>query len=139
MLGFDENRKLGIGLCTLGVVCFFFGILLFFDRTLLSLANLSFLAGLAFLLGPMKTFRFFFRRDKAVSSAAFYFGLLLIIRGYGIFGITIQAYGVWKLFAAFLPNVVQALKLVPGMNVVLGFPGIRNVVDYAYDQRRLPL
>ena len=139
MMGFDENRKLGIGLCLLGVLCFFLGVIFIFDRTLLSLANLSFLAGLSFLLGPMKTFRFFFRREKAISSAAYFFGLLLIMKGYGIFGMAIQAYGVWKLFAAFLPNVVQALKMVPGMNVILGLPGISNAVEYAYDQRRLPL
>lgn len=139
MFGLDENRKLGIGLCLLGMGCFFTGVLFFFDRMLLSLANLAFLAGLGFLLGPMKAFRFFFRREKAIGSASFFIGLFVILRGWGLIGLILQSYGVWKLFAAFLPNVVQALKLIPGMGFVLGLPGIRNLADYAYDQRRLPL
>ena len=110
-----------------------------FERTLLSLGNLSFMVGLTFLLGIQKTFRFFFRREKKVGSTAFFVGFLMVLFGWAFVGTLIELYGFWKLFAAFVPNVIQSLKFIPGMGLVLGLPGIRNMVDYAYDQRRLPL
>ena len=131
--------EIGVGLCLIGSVCMFLGISFLFERTLISLGNLSFLVGLTFLLGPQKTFRFFLRRDKKVASACFFAGFLLVLFGWAFVGTLIELYGFWKLFSGFLPSVVQSLKFIPGMNVVLNLPGIRNIVNYAYDQRRLPL
>ena len=135
----DDNRKIGIGLCLIGAVCFGLGITLFFDRTLLSLGNLCFLTGLGFLLGPMKTVHFFFRREKFVASVAYFGGFILTVWGYSFFGFLAQIYAIWRLFAAFLPNIFQALRLIPGMSFVLSLPGFRQVNEYAYDQRRLPV
>lgn len=131
--------EIGIGLCLLGCVCMFLGVTFLFERTLISLGNLSFMMGLTFLLGPQKTFRFFFRREKKVASTCFFVGFLLVLFGWAFIGSLVELYGFWKLFSAFLPNVIQSLKFIPGINIVLGLPGIRNLVDYAYDQRRLPL
>jgi hypothetical protein len=131
--------EIGIGLCLIGCVCIFLGIIFLFERTLLSIGNLSFMVGLCFLLGLQKTFRFFFRREKKVASSAFFAGFLLVLFGWALIGTVVEMYGFWKLFSAFLPNVIQSLKFVPGMSVVLSLPGIRNLVDYANDQRRLPL
>lgn len=50
----DDNKKIGIGLCGIGVLCVTLGIFLLFDRTLLALGNVAFLFGLALLLGPFK-------------------------------------------------------------------------------------
>lgn len=135
----DDNRKIGIGLCILGAACFSIGIPLFFDRTLLSLGNLSFLAGLGFLLGPMKAFQFFFRREKFVASIAYFGGLVITLWGYSFIGFFAQLYAIWRLFAAFLPNIFQALRLIPGMSFILSLPGFRQIDEYAYDQRRLPV
>ena len=63
---FDDNKKIGIGLCLLGMFCLFLGIMLIFDRFLLSIGNVAFLMGLCFLLGLQKTGRFFLRKEKAV-------------------------------------------------------------------------
>lgn len=115
------------------------GVSFLFERTLISLGNLSFMMGLTFLLGPQKTFKFFFRREKKIASTCFFVGFLLVLFGWAFVGSIVELYGFWKLFSAFLPNVIQSLKFIPGMSVVLGLPGIRNLVDYAYDQRRLPL
>ena len=135
----DDNRKIGVGLCFLGACCFALGFALLFDRALLTLGNISFMAGLSFLLGPMKTFQFFFRREKIISSIAFFGGVTLIIWGYSFLGFISQVYAVWRLFAAFLPNIFQALRLIPGMSVILSLPGLRQLNEYAYDQRRLPV
>ena len=135
----DDNRKIGIGLCVLGALCFCIGIPFFFDRTLMSLGNFSFLGGLSFLLGPMKTAQFFFKREKFVASFAYFSGLILTLWGYSFIGFVAQLYAIWRLFAAFLPNVFQGLRLIPGMSFVLSLPGFRQIDEYAYDQRRLPL
>jgi len=135
----DDNRKIGVGLCLLGAACFCVGIPLFFDRTLLSIGNLSFITGLAFLLGPLKTLQFFIRREKFVASCAYFGGFMMTIWGYSFIGFLAQVYAMWRLFSAFLPNVFQALRLVPGMSFILGLPGFRQINDYAYDQRRLPV
>ena len=39
-------------------------------------------------------------------------GMGLIIYGYAFIGFVTQIYGFWKLFASFLPNVIQSLKMV---------------------------
>ena len=38
---FDDNKKIGIGLCLLGMFCLFLGIMLIFDRFLLSIGHLQ--------------------------------------------------------------------------------------------------
>ncbi len=136
---FDDNKKIGIGFCVLGVVCSCLGVILFFDRALLSLGNISFLCGLTFVMGPLRTCRFFFRPEKARASVAFALGIATIMWGWGFVGSLIEGYGVWRLFSAFIPNVVQSMRLIPGMGVILNLPGIRSIGEYGYDQRRLPV
>jgi hypothetical protein len=97
------------------------------------------MVGLCFLLGIQKTFRFFFRREKKVASSAFFAGFLLVLFGWAFTGTLVELYGFWKLFSAFIPNVIQSLRFIPGMNVIFGLPGVNKLVDYANDQRRLPL
>ncbi len=63
----------------------------------------------------------------------------MILFGYVLIGFVLQLYGAWKLFAAFLPNVIQSLKMMPGLNLVFKLPGFKHIADFAYDQRRLPV
>ena len=97
----DDNKKIGIGLCGIGVICIMMGIMLLFDRTLLALGNIAFLLGLALLLGVTKTCRFFFRMEKWKGSTSYFLGLAVIIYGWSFCGFIIEMYGIWKLFAAF--------------------------------------
>ena len=83
---FDDNKKIGIGLCGLGLIMTLMGVMFLFDRALLCLGNMAFLAGLAFLLGPEKTGRFFVR--KKVPSAFFFGG----------FGISVFLWSIRVLF-----------------------------------------
>merc|ERR1719158_2484319 len=128
---FDDNKKIGIGLCLLGLGCLFLGIMLIFD---------AFLLGLCFLLGAQKTAKFFFRKEKAVGSGSYFFGIALILYGYAFFGFVAQAYGFWKLFASFLPNVIQSLKMIPGLGFIFKLPGVGSLVQKVQDsQKRLPV
>uniref|UniRef100_A0A7S3XAI1 Vesicle transport protein GOT1B n=1 Tax=Strombidinopsis acuminata TaxID=141414 RepID=A0A7S3XAI1_9SPIT len=135
----DDNKKIGIGLCGIGLSCLLLGVFLFFDRTLLAIGNVAFLLGPSLLLGPSKAFRFFFRREKWKGSAAYFLGIALIIFGWPFVGFCVEMYGMWKLFAAFLPKVLQSLKLVPGASTVLNMWPLSVICSYIYDQRRLPV
>merc|ERR1719215_869418 len=135
----DDNKKIGIGCCGLGVICLFLGVTLLFDRTLLALGNVAFLLGLSLLMGK-KVVKFFFRKEKVKGTSAFFAGIGVIIIGWPFFGFLIELYGVWKLFAAFLPNLISSLQYtVPGAGIVLSTWPISAVVSAIKDTRRLPL
>mmetsp|Transcript_79982 Transcript_79982/g.212289 ORF Transcript_79982/g.212289 Transcript_79982/m.212289 type:complete len:139 (-) Transcript_79982:71-487(-) len=136
----DDNKKIGIGLCGIGLVCMMFGVFLLCERTFLALGNVSFLLGLGMLLGPSKAVRFFVRREKWKGSSAYFLGIGLIIFGWSVVGFIMEMYGVWKLFAAFLPNVITSLKMaVPGASTVLSMWPLSLLCNIANDQRRLPM
>merc|ERR1719356_1007634 len=130
---FDDNKKIGIGCCGLGVVCLVLGVMLLFDRTLLALGNVAFLLGLGLLMGT-KIVKFFFRKEKWRGTSAFFAGIAVIIIGWPFIGFVIELYGVWKLFASFLPSVLSSLQLmVPGASIVLNMWPISVVVGAIKD------
>mmetsp|Transcript_24064 Transcript_24064/g.53271 ORF Transcript_24064/g.53271 Transcript_24064/m.53271 type:complete len:139 (-) Transcript_24064:141-557(-) len=136
----DDNKKIGIGLCGIGVVCVTLGVFLLFDRTLLALGNVAFLVGLGLLLGVTKAFKFFVRKEKWKGSTSYFLGISLIVWGWPFAGFLLEMYGIWKLFAAFLPNVINSLKLtVPGASTVLGMWPLSWLCSLINDQRRLPV
>ncbi|KAF8817790.1 Got1 family protein [Cardiosporidium cionae] len=133
----DDNKKIGIGLCAIGLVLGGVGLLLFFDRALLSLGNIVFLIGLFFLMGS-RSIRFFFRKEKFIGSLFYLGGIGVIIFGWAMIGWLLEMYGLWKLFASFLPSVVTSLSLTP-VGYLFNLPGIKQVTKLIQKQRRLPL
>merc|ERR1712176_710599 len=70
--------------------------------------------------GPTKTVKFFIRKEKWQGTSSYFVGIGVIIFGWPFCGFVIEMYGVWKLFAAFLPNVIASLKMtVPGASAGL--------------------
>ena len=136
----DDNRRIGLGLAGLGLLLMCLGVLMFFDRKLLILGNLTFIGGLVFLLGPKKAGRFFWSKK---GPSLFFFGGFAIIVFIGspfvTFGFVVECFGVGKLFASFLPNVVQYLKFTPGVKQVLAQPPFVYLVDYIEGTRTLPV
>ncbi len=80
----DDNRKIGMTLCGLGLALFTIGCFLFFDRILITMANLAFILGLGFLLGPQKTGLFFWK--KKAPSGFFFGGMVIIMYGFPFIG-----------------------------------------------------
>ncbi|KAL7065989.1 Got1-like family protein [Cryptosporidium serpentis] len=134
----DDNRKLGLGFCGLGMFLIILGILLLFDRALLTLGNLTFVAGLSVVLGLNKLTRFFFKPDKLKGTFFYFGGLAVIILKSTIIGFILQILGLFYLFNSFLPNIVSYIKLSP-ISFILDLPGIKQIAEWIYDQRRLPL
>lgn len=66
-----------------------------------------FLTGLSFLIGFMKIFSFFFQWHKLKGSIAFFSGIIVLLLGHPIVGVTIELVGFYLLFRGFLPTVLQ--------------------------------
>merc|ERR1719414_2011138 len=87
-----------------------------------------------------KIVKFFFRKEKAKGTSAFFAGIAVIIAGWLFVGTLVELYGVWKLFAAFLPSLITSLKYtVPGASTVMSIWPISAMVNAVNDGRRLPV
>lgn len=112
-----------MGLTGFGVFFLFFGMVLFFDKALLAIGNVSismisvkrpvimscdpqlwlfaqilFVTGLSFVIGLERTFRFFFQRHKFKATSFFLGGVLVVLVGWPIVGVVLEIYGFFLLF-----------------------------------------
>lgn len=117
--------EIGMGLTGFGVFFLFFGMILFFDKALLAIGNVSelnygstlhfvrrqcsyiifffcpkilFVAGLAFVIGLERTFRFFFQKHKMKATGFFLGGIFVVLIGWPIVGVVLEIYGFFLLF-----------------------------------------
>ena len=95
------------------------GVMLFFDRGLLSMGNILFLSGVTTTIGPRRTFKFFKRNGR---------GTAVVFLGWPFFGMLIEGYGFLVLFSSFFPTVLLFLKRLPVIGTFLSLPGVKNVV-----------
>ncbi|GAW79816.1 Got1 domain containing protein [Plasmodium gonderi] len=134
----DENKTAGLLLLFLGIASGFIGVFLFFDKFFLCISNVFFLMGLYFLVGTTKIVRFFMNRKKIAGSASYLFGFFLILMSRTFIGVLFQAYGIYKLFFSFLPNIVNFVKYSP-LSFILEIPGIKHLSEYIVNNKRLPI
>ncbi|KAL4804087.1 vesicle transport protein [Aspergillus unguis] len=119
-----DNQKIGVIFCSGGGLFLFGGVLMFFDRSLLAMGNILFLIGLTLIIGFEKTLAFFSRRQKLKGTAAFVFGVLLILLRWPLTGFLIELYGLFILFGDFLVTIGQFAGNIP----VVG-PFIQRVLE----------
>ncbi|KAF6025016.1 GOLT1B [Bugula neritina] len=93
-----DFQKIGVGLAGFGFVFLFLGVVLLFDKGLLAIGNILFLAGLAFLIGLDRTFRFFFQTHKWRGTAFFLGGIFIVLCGWPMIGMIVECYGFFLLF-----------------------------------------
>lgn len=118
--------EIGIGLTSFGCLFTLLGVMLFFDRGLLSMGNILFLSGVTTTIGPRRTYKFFKRNGKG--TAAFMSGVALVFVGWPFFGMLVEGYGFLVLFSSFFPTVLLFLKRLPVVGTFLSLPGVKNVV-----------
>lgn len=149
MFEITDLQKIGVGLAGFGIAFLFLGVLMIFDKGLLAIGNVSsfffqgekplnwekfpfqilFISGLGCVIGPERTFRFFFQRHKARASVAFFGGIAVVLLGYPIIGMVLESYGFFLLFSGFFPVAVNFLRRVPVLGQILNAPGISRLVD----------
>uniref|UniRef100_A0A674NPN7 Golgi transport 1Ba n=1 Tax=Takifugu rubripes TaxID=31033 RepID=A0A674NPN7_TAKRU len=121
--------EIGMGLTGFGVFFLFFGMILFFDKALLAIGNILFVAGLAFVIGLERTFRFFFQKHKMKATGFFLGGVCVVLIGWPIVGVVLEVYGFFLLFRGFFPVVVGFIRRVPVLGSLLNLPFISSYVD----------
>eukprot|EP01090_Pellita_catalonica_P018849 TRINITY_DN621_c0_g1_i2.p1 TRINITY_DN621_c0_g1~~TRINITY_DN621_c0_g1_i2.p1 ORF type:complete len:111 (-),score=3.04 TRINITY_DN621_c0_g1_i2:291-623(-) len=94
----SDNQKIGMLLTGFGLFFTFFGVVLFFDRGLLAIGNLLFLAGVTLVIGLKKTYSFFFQWRKIRGTVCFLGGIFLVIIGWAFVGMIIEVFGFINLF-----------------------------------------
>ncbi|XP_059632853.1 vesicle transport protein GOT1 [Cornus florida] len=117
-----EQKKIGLGLIGFGVFFSFLGVLLFFDRGLLALGNILWLAGVALLLGWGSTLKIFTNRSNYKGTLSFLLGLFFIFVRWPIVGIFLEIYGCIVLFGEFWPSVKVFLYQIPVFGWILQYP-----------------
>jgi hypothetical protein len=71
---------------------------------------LLFLSGVLLIIGPSKTYRFFFQKRKAKGTACFLGGIALVLYGWAMIGIVVEGWGFLNLFGDFFPTALCACR-----------------------------
>ncbi|KAK8983677.1 hypothetical protein V6N11_009465 [Hibiscus sabdariffa] len=115
-----EQQKVGLGLIGFGISFTFLGVTLFFDRGLLALGNILWLAGVVVLIGWYSTLQLFRKNYKG--SIAFLLGLFFLFVRWPIVGIILEIYGCLGLFGGFWPSVSVFLCHIPVVGWFIQYP-----------------
>jgi len=113
------NRRIGLPLLAIGGALTILGASLFFNKTLMRLGNLFFVAGVPMTLGPGRTAGYFFQPKKARATACLMVGIFLVFVGWPVFGIILEAFGLLNLFGNMFPMAMMVLKQMPVIGPLL--------------------
>jgi hypothetical protein len=113
------NRKIGVPLLGVGAALTVLGVSLFFNKTLMRLGNLFFVAGVPMTIGPGRTVGYFFQPKKARATACLALGIFLVFVGHPVFGIVLEVFGLLNLFGNMFPVAMAILKQMPVIGPIL--------------------
>lgn len=77
----------------LGALFLFLGVVFFFDRGLLAMGNVLFLAGVIVILGVQSALKFFLKPKNYKGSLFFLAGVALVVWGWTLVGFGVELYG----------------------------------------------
>mmetsp|Transcript_20253 Transcript_20253/g.43403 ORF Transcript_20253/g.43403 Transcript_20253/m.43403 type:complete len:341 (-) Transcript_20253:234-1256(-) len=116
----SSNRKVGIILLSSGAAFTALGITLFFNKTLMRLGNLLFVAGIPVMLGPGRTVGYFLQPKKARATGCLGCGIFLVLVGHPVIGILLEIFGLLNLFGNMFPLVMMMAKNLPVVGGLFG-------------------
>ena len=113
------NRQIGVPLLGIGMALTVLGMTLFFNKTLMRLGNLFFVAGVPMTLGPGRTAGYFLQQKKARATACLVSGIFLVFVGWPILGLALEVFGLLNLFGNMFPFAFALLKQMPVIGPLL--------------------
>jgi len=125
------NRKIGLPLLGIGAVLTLVGASLFFNKMLMRLGNVFFVAGVPMTIGPGRTAGYFFQPKKARATACLTLGIILVFIGWPILGIILEAFGFLNLFGNMFPFAFAILKQMPIIGPLLKGNFRKNNDDFS--------
>ncbi|CAM8917102.1 unnamed protein product [Rhodiola kirilowii] len=111
---------------TFGVFFSILGILFFFDKGLIAMGNILFFSGLTLTIGVTSTIQFLLKRQNLKGTTSFGVGFFLVVIGWPILGMILEAYGFVVLFSGFWPTLSVFLQQVPVFGWLIKLPYIRS-------------
>eukprot|EP00163_Fabomonas_tropica_P008435 TRINITY_DN1808_c0_g1_i2.p2 TRINITY_DN1808_c0_g1~~TRINITY_DN1808_c0_g1_i2.p2 ORF type:complete len:103 (+),score=8.37 TRINITY_DN1808_c0_g1_i2:12-320(+) len=89
-----------------------------------------FLSGVTLLIGPSKTFGFFFQKRKWKGTSTFIIGIIMVLFGWTFIGFFVEGFGFINLFGNFFPWVLASLAKIPVIGSYLcGIPGVQEITE----------
>jgi len=125
------NRKIGLPLLGIGAVLTLVGASLFFNKMLMRLGNVFFVAGVPMTIGPGRTAGYFFQPKKARATACLTLGIILVFIGWPILGIILEVFGFLNLFGNMFPFAFVILKQIPVIGPLLKGNFRKNNDDFS--------
>ncbi|WCJ44176.1 Vesicle transport protein GOT1 [Euphorbia peplus] len=137
MVSFEMNdrKKIGLGLTGFGVFFSFLGVIFFFDKGLLAMGNILFLSGVSLTIGLKSTMQFFMKRQNFKGSISFGAGFFLIVIGWPIVGMILEAYGFIILFSGFWPTLAVFVQKIPILGWIVQQPFLRSFFERSRGKR----
>jgi hypothetical protein len=133
------NRKIGLPLLGMGVALSLVGISLFFNKTLMRLGNLFFVAGIPMTIGPGRTASYFLQPKKARATGCLFVGIALVFFGHPVIGILLEGFGLLNLFGNMFPVAMAVLKTMPVIGPLLKGNAVpkrkKDEYDDGYDDK----
>ncbi|KAI8530200.1 hypothetical protein RHMOL_Rhmol11G0037200 [Rhododendron molle] len=150
MISFEMNdrKKIGLGLTGFGIFFSFLGVIFFFDKGLLAIGNLIvdlmpaacqtlghvvildqilFISGVTLTIGLKSSMQFFTKRSNFKGTISFALGFLLVMIGWPVLGMILEAYGFIVLFSGFWPTLAVFVQKIPVLGWVFQQPFVRSV------------
>lgn len=119
----NGDRRIGIMLLGSGAAVTMLGMSLFFNKALMRLGNLLFIAGVPMTIGPSRTIGYFVQREKMRATACLAAGIFLVLVGWPILGMILEAFGLLNLFGNMFPLVAAVARTMPGIGPLLNGMG----------------
>jgi hypothetical protein len=113
------DRRIGLSLLASGTVVTMLGMSLFFNKALMRLGNLLFIAGVPITLGPTRTAGYFLKPEKMRATACLGLGIFLVFIGSPVFGIALEIFGLLNLFGNMFPVIFAIAKQLPVVGPML--------------------
>ncbi|CAM9377397.1 unnamed protein product [Ascophyllum nodosum] len=89
------------------------GVSLMFEKNLIRLGNVGFIAGVALFIGPSNVVRYFSQSSKLRGSIIFALGFFFVFTGHPMIGLAVEVFGFLNLYGNMLPMVWAMVANMP--------------------------